>query len=151
MRRAVTEAGFNDLIDNARRGLLTTAMIWPVVFWPTREPFRGLQVGHRRVVLDGLYDSCRYAEDNDGPHGPHHWSETPVGVVASQLDCLAKILAAYWITDRRVVNVSRFVPGEHFHCLGTKFGSLADAIAHIRANGRRYGGYEERRLPGRWL
>ncbi len=44
-----------------------------------------------------------------------------------------------------------FVPGDHYHCLNVKFDSLEEAIKHLESQGYRYGGYQERRLPGGWL
>lgn len=42
------------------------------------------------------------------------------------------------------VIVSKFIPGEHFHCIGTKFDSLDDAISHLKQNGYEYEGLVEK-------
>jgi hypothetical protein len=46
----------------------------------------------------------------------------------------------YWFDwerqcPRGIQNVSKFIPGQHFHTMGTKFDSLAEAVEHIEKNG----------------
>lgn len=69
-----------------------------------------------------------------------------------RFDILRSCLARHDIEQARVfindwtsskyktkVNVSKFVPGDHYHVLGTKFDTLEQAIAHIRSQGHEYG------------
>lgn len=39
--------------------------------------------------------------------------------------------------------VSKFIPGQHYHCLGEKFDTLDLAIRHLKLNGYAYGGLKE--------
>ena len=46
----------------------------------------------------------------------------------------------YWFDWERqcpkgLHNISKFIPGEHFHTMGTKFNSMEEAVAHIEKNG----------------
>lgn len=41
------------------------------------------------------------------------------------------------------INVSKFIPGEHYHVLNTKFDTLDDAINYLNAKGYQYAGLTE--------
>lgn len=47
---------------------------------------------------------------------------------------------------RQLMQVSKFVPGEHYHCLDAKFDTLDEAIGHLKRNGFAYGGLIERHV-----
>lgn len=38
--------------------------------------------------------------------------------------------------QREVVNISKFIPGEHYHALGIQFNSIEAAEKHIRSQGK---------------
>ena len=40
----------------------------------------------------------------------------------------------------------KYVPGEHFYALNTKFNTLNEAISHLTARGYRYAGLHEERV-----
>lgn len=47
---------------------------------------------------------------------------------------------------RPSVTVSKFIPGQHYHCLDVKFDTLDEAIRHLRQMGYEYGGVYEHRI-----
>jgi len=42
--------------------------------------------------------------------------------------------------------VSKFIPGQHYHCLGAKFDTLQEAIDHLKASGYVYDGLTEKHV-----
>ena len=51
-----------------------------------------------------------------------------------------------WVKQDRLpkAQVSKFVPGEHYHVLGVKFDTLDEAQRHLRSRGYQYGGLTEK-------
>src|SRR4051812_30340058 len=56
-------------------------------------------------------------------------------------ECVKKYLT--WWGKRQSVHVSRFTPGEHYHVLGVKFDTLAEAQQHLEREGYNYAGLRE--------
>ena len=82
------------------------------------------------------------------------WSEVRYWMLVSALSrqdakC-AKMYLIDWNTQdkdhRPSAVVSKFIPGEHYHVLGTKFNSLLEAKAHLNRKGYKFGGVEEKFL-----
>lgn len=48
--------------------------------------------------------------------------------------------------NRKLANVSKFIPGDHYHTLDTKFGTLAEAKEHITENGYIFGRFIEKHV-----
>jgi hypothetical protein len=48
--------------------------------------------------------------------------------------------------QKKFENVSKFVPGDHYHCLNTKFNTLAGAKDHIEKNGFIFGEFIKRHV-----
>lgn len=76
------------------------------------------------------------------------YSETHYWMLYSALNRQDKRTARIYLGDwsgrrERTARVSKFVPGDHYHALGEKFGTLAEAIQHLETCGYRFGGLHE--------
>ncbi len=49
-------------------------------------------------------------------------------------------------TGKPSANVSTFIPGDHYHVLGTKFDTLEQAISHLESKGYVYAGLIEKHV-----
>lgn len=85
--------------------------------------------------------------------GRPSYSETRYWMLVSTLNRQDRKTAALYLDDwteqdrrgnrKRTARVSKFTPGDHYHVLGEKFGTLDEAISHARSNGYEYGGLDE--------
>lgn len=81
----------------------------------------------------------------------HHgcWTEIRSWMLHSALARQDKRTARIYLQDwkaqdrRPKVKVSKFIPGEHYHVLDTKFDSLSEAQQYLFGRGYTYGGLNE--------
>lgn len=102
----------------------------------------GLRNYMTRLALDELLDNCDQETRNARDVRfymllAHVNTQDPAGI--------RRLCNYWWDWGRvprnapRIANVSKFNPGEHYHVLGEKFGTLDEAKAHLRRNRYEFG------------
>jgi len=61
-------------------------------------------------------------------------------LMAQDYDQIEKLIVDWGFKKKEYVSVSKFDPGEHYHCLGVKFNTLEDAKKFIEEEGCVYNG-----------
>ncbi len=81
------------------------------------------------------------------------WSECRYWMLVSALNRHDRVTARIYLHDwpaqdrKPKAKVSKFVPGDHWHVLGTKFDTLQEAIGYLQSRGYVYAGFSETYLP----
>lgn len=101
--------------------------------------------------LGGEFARHAAAQLISGQSCPCHW-ETAFWLIVSAMVRKDADAVRVFLNDWScsgggpLANVSKFTPGEHYHCLGAKFDSLEKAVIHIKSRGFRYGGLTEKHV-----
>lgn len=140
IRTVEVGTSFECKIEQAESELRYIATL-PSRFWAHWLRPEPLSMAKRDIVINLLWEATDGARDELG---------STAFLDVGDLTTASKLLAAWRVQGRAYALVSRFVPGDHYHCLDTKHDTLSEAIEHIRRKGRVFGGIMEKHLPANW-
>ena len=117
---------------------------------PHKEGWLALGINHgapfsTRAALELLEDVPNYGDGWESREAQYHILRAAMAREDFEA-CRMHVNDWSALKGRPSKTVSKFLPGDHYHVLDTKFDTLDEAINHLEARGYRYGGLQEKHV-----